>query len=110
MLTRLLILVALWSCLCGCSLTLPVQGVVEGTGETFTGQATGYSDGAGTLTIVSTSGVQCVGDFVYVTPRQGEGVFRCSDGKTGPFKFVSTGRRGTGQGDFGGKRFTFTFG
>jgi hypothetical protein len=96
--------------LSGCSLTLPVSGLVEGTGETFSGKATGYTDGAGTLEITGNSGVVCNGSFVYVTPREGEGVFRCSDGRSGPFRFVSTGKRGTGQGDLGGKRFTFTFG
>jgi hypothetical protein len=50
------------------------------------------------------------GTFVYATEREGEGVFRCADGRSGPFRFVSTGTRGTGQGDLGGKRFTFTFG
>jgi len=84
--------------------------VVEGGAETFTGQATGYQNGSGTLEIVGTSGVKCTGNFVYVTPRQGEGVFQCSDGKSGPFRFVSTGTNGTGFGDIGGKRFTFTFG
>jgi hypothetical protein len=96
--------------LSGCSLTLPVSGLVEGTGESFTGQATGYTDGGGTLEITSSGGVKCSGTFVYVTKREGEGVFRCADGRSGPFRFVSTGTRGTGQGDLGGKRFTFTFG
>lgn len=94
----------------GCSMTLPVRGLMEASPETFTGSATGYSDGAGTIQLVSSQGATCTGDFVYVTGRQGEGVFRCSDGRSGAFKFVSTGSRGNGWGDFGGKRFTFTFG
>ncbi len=105
---RCLILVV--TLLCGCSLTLPVSGLVEGTSETFSGKATGYADGAGTLEIASNTGVTCNGNFVYVRQREGEGVFRCSDGRLGPFRFVSTGSRGTGHGDLGGKRFTFTFG
>lgn len=96
--------------LAACSMTLPVSGVVEGTSETFTGTATGYSDGGGTLSISSNTGVSCNGNFVYVTPRNGKGVFTCSDGRSGPFEFVSTGTRGNGHGDFGGRRFIFTFG
>ena len=96
--------------LAGCSMTLPVRGIVQNSDETFTGSATGYMGGSGDLTIVSNKGVSCTGDFVYVTSRTGEGVFQCSDGRSGPFSFVSTGSRGTGFGDLGGERFTFTFG
>jgi hypothetical protein len=93
----------------GCSMTLAVNGQVEGTEEVFTGSATGYMDGAGTVEITSAK-TTCKGDFVYVTRREGKGTFRCADGRTGPFEFVSTGSRGTGTGDFAGKRFIFTFG
>ena len=94
----------------GCSLTLPVQGVIDGGGETISGKATGYANGGGTIEIATSAGTTCSGNFVYVRPREGEGVFNCSDGRSGPFRFVSTGTSGTGTGDFGGKRFTFTFG
>lgn len=97
--------------LSACSMSLPVQGVVQGTQETFTGTATGQMDGGGTLTLTSSTGVTCSGTFVYVTRRNGSGTVTCSDGRTGPFQFVSTGTRGTGQGDLGnGQKFTFTFG
>ena len=94
----------------GCSMTLPVRGGIQNTNETFTGTATGYTDGGGTLTVISSTGAKCTGNFVYVTRRNGEGVFICSDGRSGPFRFVSTGTRGTGVGDLGGERFIFTFG
>lgn len=94
----------------GCSMTLPVRGQIQNTNETFTGTATGYIDGGGDLTIVSNTGAKCTGSFVYVTRRNGEGIFKCDDGRSGPFEFVSTGTRGTGFGDLGGQRFTFTFG
>jgi hypothetical protein len=93
-----------------CSMTLPVQGVVDGGAETMTGTATGYTNGAGTLEVKTSKGTTCKGNFVYVTPRQGSGVFNCDDGRSGPFQFVSTGTQGTGTGTFGGKSFTFTFG
>jgi hypothetical protein len=96
--------------LSACSLTLPVQGQVQNSDDTFTGSATGYMDGSGNLTIVSSNGAVCNGEFVYVTKRTGEGVFTCDDGRSGPFRFVSTGSRGTGQGTLGNQDFTFTFG
>ena len=68
--------------LAGCSMTLPVKGQVQNSQETFSGTATGYLDGGGDLTIVSSEGTTCTGNFVYVTSRNGEGVFTCSDGRT----------------------------
>lgn len=94
----------------GCSLTLPVRGSLSATGEAFNGTATGRVDGSGNLKLVSSKGTKCSGNFVYVTRRQGEGVLSCDDGRTGPFRFASTGRRGTGQGELNGESFTFTFG
>jgi hypothetical protein len=96
--------------LSACSVTAPVTGQVSDTDETFTGSATGYMDRSGTLEIRSNKGTVCSGNFVYTSAREGEGVFRCADGRTGPFKFVSTGMRGLGHGTIGGKQFTFTFG
>ena len=93
-----------------CSMTLPVQGSLEDGTETFTGSATGYMDGGGNLTITSNKGLSCAGTFVYETTRNGKGTFNCTNGQSGPFEFVSTGRRGTGTGRLGGRPFTFTFG
>jgi hypothetical protein len=107
---QILIWVALAASAAGCSLTLPVSAQLEGSDETFSGTATGYMDGAGDLSLKSDKGRTCVGDFVYVTRRQGEGTFRCSDRSTGPFTFASTGNRGTGSGTLDGKRITFSFG
>lgn len=94
----------------GCSMTLPVQGLIQNGGERFTGTATGYMDGGGKLSVTTTSGATCNGTFVYVTSREGSGTFECSDGRSGPFDFVSTGSRGTGKGSLAGEAFTFTFG
>lgn len=96
--------------LAACSMTLPIKGQVQSSKETFNGIATGYMDGGGDLQIVSSQGAVCSGNFVYVTSRNGEGVFNCNDGRSGPFKFVSTGSRGTGHGSLGGEKFIFTFG
>ena len=96
--------------LAGCSLTLPVTGQLADGKETFSGSATGYANGVGELMIVSSKGTMCTGNFVYVTQQTGEGVFTCSDGRSGPFKFVSTGTSGTGTGVLAGETLTFTFG
>ena len=96
--------------LSACSMTLPVKGRLQGEKETFEGSATGYLDGGGNLQITTNKGVSCSGNFVYTTPRKGEGVFNCDDGRSGPFTFVSTGTRGTGHGELESKKFTFTFG
>ena len=56
------------------------------------------------------AGAACRGTFVYTTERTGEGTLNCDDGRSGPFTFVSTGRRGTGSGSLNGRPFTFTFG
>jgi hypothetical protein len=108
--TRISPLILLAMGLSACSLTLPVQGRVQNTDETFTGSATGNMNGDGVLTIRSSRGTGCKGDFVYVTARTGEGVFACDDGRSGPFRFVSSGSRGNGRGTLGGQEFTFTFG
>jgi hypothetical protein len=91
-------------------MTLLVRGTSDNGDETFAGTATGYIDGGGDLQITTSRGVTCTGEFVYVTSRQGQGTFVCSDGRSGPFEFVSTGTRGTGFGVLGGRRYTFTFG
>ncbi len=89
-----------------------MEGVtwVQDSEETFTGTATGYIDGGGTLEIISSKGGTCKGNFVYISSREGKGVFNCDDKRSGPFEFVSTGSRGTGSGDLSGQRFIFTFG
>lgn len=104
------LIVLMVATLTACSVTLPVRGQIQNSDETFTGTATGGLSGGGTLTIVSNKGARCTGDFVYVTGRTGQGVFTCNDGRSGPFQFASTGMSGTGYGDLGGQRFTFTFG
>lgn len=96
--------------LAGCSMTLPVEGTLQNSSETFTGQATGYMDGSGNIKIISSKAASCSGNFVYVTRREGSGTLKCDDGRAGPFTFVSTGKRGTGSGTLNGQPFVFTFG
>lgn len=49
---------------CATSVTLPLNGVVEGSSETFTGSATGYAVGEGTIQLVSNRGAKCSGKIV----------------------------------------------
>ncbi|WP_428650224.1 hypothetical protein [Roseibium sp.] len=108
---RKFISITLLSALCsGCSVTAAVKGQSTDGREKFEGTATGYADGSGTLEIKSNRGRTCTGTFVYVTYRDGEGTFTCNDGASGPFRFVSTGTKGTGTGNLNGRQFTFTFG
>jgi len=97
--------------LSGCSVTLPVDGTMEDGDETFTGTTTGYADGSGTLTVVSNKNLRCEGNWSYVArPTYGRGIFRCNNGKSGPFEFNGAGQHGTGIGRLGNRRFTFTYG
>src|SRR4051794_31159150 len=41
------------------SVTVHAQGIVQDSGEEFSGTATGYADGAGDLMVVSTKGTTC---------------------------------------------------
>lgn len=107
---RTLMIVTVLLAVCGCSKTADVLGGFEDGSETFKGTTTGYLDGAGVLSIVSSKGLRCEGQWVFVTKRTGKGTFNCADGQNGPFEFVSTGSRGTGTGRLGGKPFVFSFG
>lgn len=106
---RFVIVTALALSAAGCSITRQVQGVAEGTGETFLGTATGSTDETGSIEIRSSRTV-CRGSFVYTTFRQGSGAVACDDERRGKFNFVSPGwRGGTGTGIFGKNRIAFTF-
>ena len=96
--------------LSACSSTLPVRGDIGATKEAFSGTATGYMDGSGTMLLDSSSGAKCAGNFVYTNGREGDGVIRCDDGRSGTFTFSSTGSRGVGSGKIADQAFTFTFG
>ncbi|WP_430395843.1 hypothetical protein [Ferrovibrio sp.] len=62
------------------------------------------------MTATSSRGAVCNGTYEYINFRNGEGVFSCSDGRSGPFKFASEGNKGNGSGTLGNQQFVFTFG
>jgi hypothetical protein len=108
---RLAGLILVGSALTGCTtLTLPVEASMQNSTERFSGTATGHMDGAGELELTSTRGEKCTGRFVYINGRQGSGTITCAGGRNGPFEFVSTGSRGTGQGRISGEPMTIVFG
>src|SRR5258708_7848270 len=95
----------------GCSVTTGVTLTMEDGSETFQGTETGYADGAGTLELISNRGLRCTGQWVFIDrPSYGQGTIQCTNGQSGPFEFVGTGRRGIGSGRLGDRPFTFTFG
>jgi len=96
--------------LTACSMTVPVRGRFSSGEVAFTGTATGYIGGKGEMMVFGSNGLTCKGNFVYVTHRQGEGTFTCSDGRSGPFSFAAIGSSGTGTGKIGNDILTFTFG
>jgi hypothetical protein len=96
----------------GCSMTLPVRGEMEKSGERFLGEATGYMTGKGKLTIRLQAGTSCDGTFQYASSgKTGQGGFNCADGRTGDFFFTSNGTEGEGFGKTtDGQMFRFRFG
>ena len=103
-------LLALCLLLGGCSLTLPVDGRI-GEGDRFLGEATGYLDRTGTMSVTTVNGLHCSGAFKYQTSATGDGTLTCDDGRSGSFLFNSNGNSGNGFGTLNdGKEFFFAFG
>ena len=98
--------------LAACTTTLPLNGRMERTNETFSGtvSGSGYREGTGQLTLVSSQNTSCGGNFTYTSRRRGEGVLACKDGRSGAFHLSGVGSSGTGTGELNGQRFNFVFG
>jgi hypothetical protein len=84
---------------------------MERSDETFSGTITGsgYHEGSGELTLVSSRRATCRGSYVYTSRRRGEGILSCDDGRTGSFHLAAVYANGSGTGDLGGQRFNFSF-
>lgn len=97
---------------CATSMTLPVVGQFRSGDEQFRGEATGYLDGTGVLSIRTERGASCTGSFKRsASGVTGEGNFTCSDGRTGDFYYTSKGNDGEGFGKASsGDLFRFRFG
>ncbi|MCK9387662.1 MAG: hypothetical protein M0Q22_04605 [Sulfuritalea sp.] len=92
------------------SATGPV--IVILAGDLFLGQATGYLDGSGTMTIQSRSPpyVNCRGQSTSSSELGGVGDMQCTDGVTATFQFLRLSRAsgyGTGSSDRGSISFTY---
>ena len=108
---RIIFLISISVIISGCSMTLPLDGKLQGSNDRFLGEATGYMDRTGILSATTTSGKKCTGDFKYLSKATGAGIFRCDDGREGNFLFNSSGYNGTGFGKMtDGEEFTFYFG
>lgn len=94
----------------GLTMTLPTQGQVNNSTETFTGAAVVHFWGNGSLTLLTNKGITCKGDFVHVSSQEGTGTVVCEDGRLGTFSFVMAGLKGTGNGKIGGENFDFRIG
>ena len=105
-----LAMIPLAAALVACSTTLPITGQMQNSSERFTGSARGNTSGSGVLSIVTTTGVHCTGNFAYLTRLQASGAFTCDDGRSGPFVFYSAGTGRAGYGTLGNERFTFAVG
>lgn len=108
--SRILLAFACAAGLGGCVNQAQIVGRTSAGDEVFSGGSLRGVSGGGVLVVTSNRGRTCRGRFVYDAPRSGKGTFVCSDGRSGPFDFVSDGFSGTGTGEIGGRRFTFVFG
>jgi hypothetical protein len=97
--------------LVGCSSTIPVNGRMERSEETFQGNiaGSGLRGGTGELVLSSSRKTTCRGTFVNTTRLRGEGALNCDDGRTGWFRIAGSRGVGNGLGELSGSRFTFTF-
>jgi hypothetical protein len=92
------------------SITLPIEGQVKNSAETFTGAAIVHLTGGGTLTLITNTGVTCEGDFINATFQNGSGTVTCNDGRLGTFDFVAAGFSGSGAGLIEKESFVFHIG
>jgi len=92
------------------ALSLPVQGKVQSSTETFAGTAVVHLSGDGSIKLLTSRGVNCEGVFGYVTRKEGRGTVMCEDGRKGSFGFVSAGFSGSGAGIIDNENFEFRIG
>jgi hypothetical protein len=92
------------------SMTLPVEGEVQHGTETFSGMATVFFSGDGSMTLTTSLGVTCTGEFINANRREGSGTVVCEDGRSGSFDFVTFGFSGFGTGLIATVPFAFRIG
>lgn len=74
------------------TITVPTRAIVGEPSKSYTGKATGYLGGHGTLEVASSDGRQCVGTFRHTKPGTGVVVLRCDDGDTAEMDFTTLSR------------------
>lgn len=81
--------------------------------DLFSGTATGYVDGTGTIEMASTvnDSLRCIGSFRYTGAKVGAGHITCNDGAVADFQFNAlSSLSGYGMGTSARGPMTFTFG
>ena len=104
--------------LSGCSLTVPVIGMIGDGSELFTGTATGGMGGTGSINLIGTiNDTKCFGGFTYTRVVEGTGStgiadIQCDDGRKAQLKFIAESyNKGMGTGfDNFGSPFMFSYG
>jgi len=102
----------------GCSVTVPVTGLMGDGTDLYQGTATGYMGGVGEIKMQGVaSGVECFGGFTYArivggTGSKGTADVMCRDGRKATVEFLAESlNRGMGSGvDSDGNPFVFTYG
>jgi len=95
--------------LAGCSTGRDVNGYVNGTGESISGNATGFMDRSGKVTLNLSSGATCEGR-VNKNSGGSKGRLDCTDGRGGPITLITSRTGGHGFGTLNGQEFKFTYG
>ena len=98
-----LCLLTLGGCLSGA-----VTGQLENGSETLTGHTKIHLDGTGEIVLSTSTGANCNGTFAAVSDQETAGTFKCSDGRSGSFRFVTAIRPIVGTGDIGGQPITLS--
>lgn len=97
--------------LTSCNVKREVQGAVNGTGETISGDAKTFNDPSGKVMLHLSSGVDCEGRVNSMQSGGGsKGRLDCTDGRGGPITVLGSRTGGHGFGDLDGQNYKFTFG
>jgi hypothetical protein len=107
-LSKLLLLAVL----CGCSSTAEVVGKIGPKAERFHGVATFYKNGSTAVEMSNTTGVECIGSFLYAQRETRTGNMICTDGRIARMLYTGLSRTsGYGYGIAGdGSRVVFFYG
>lgn len=98
--------------LCGCSSTADVVGKIGPEAERFYGVAKFHKNGGTAVEMTNTTGVECIGSFLYAQRETRTGDMICTDGRIARMRYTGLSRTsGYGYGIAGdGNRVVFFYG